>query len=152
MGLVAGLAAVGQGLVLIFPGEGGPFVTSETAFIPFRLEQSRIGAIVGFVAQGTFAFPHRTMRIFQIRLCLPHFLVTAETEGRNGTVEISASDQTVAPVTGLASFLLDRAMHDPLAVPLPVVAMALQARLAAPPLAARTPPGASRQQEHRHRP
>lgn len=129
---MTGFTAARYRFMYIFTGKGLLIMAGETNFITFGLEQSRFGRIVKFVTGLASPVFDRFVMAFYPFQRLTQVPMAAETESRFRKVQIDAADQTMAAVASAAIFFFDRAVDNPLAEPLPVLGMTIQARTPAP--------------------
>lgn len=131
MGIVTGLAAIGDGLVDVRPGKFLGVMAGITGPIAGGFQKVGIGAVVHLVAGGAFTLLDRLMHraTFLLRL---HGAVTGVTEIRFNHAKLGAADKTVAKMAGAAVVFSHRLMDITGEIPLLHLDMAVDAFLAGP--------------------
>lgn len=114
VGLVAGVAAVVEGLVAERPVELLPVMAAVAQLFFRQAEQGGLPGVVGFVAGLATTFSHWLMAVVLLPESRCQLLVAAKTQVRLRGQQVDAAHQAVGAVTAVAVFLPDRLVHDSL--------------------------------------
>jgi hypothetical protein len=112
MTVVACLTALYNRGVNVGLHDGLSFMAQKTGVLPFRLEQTRKGSIVNFMALVALALSNRFVDRCLI-LDRSESSMTGDAEIRLVLSEINPPDKTVGDMAGCAIFLFHRGMHGP---------------------------------------